>query len=138
MQGKNLNQLMIELERDEARRAKPYKCSAGKLTIGVGRNLEDVGLSREEQDLLLKNDIKRAVKAAERYSWYSGLTPARKRVIVNMIFNLGAPTFSKFKKTIAYIRAGDYGNASIEMLDSQWAGQVGRRANRLSVMMKNG
>lgn len=138
MQGKNLEVLMEELERDEGRRAKPYKCSANKTTIGVGRNLEDVGLSREEQDFLLKNDIKRAVKAAEKYSWYQDLTPARKRVVVNMIFNLGAPRFSKFTNTIRYLRNKDYGNASLEMLDSQWAKQVGRRATRLSQMMREG
>jgi lysozyme len=138
MQGGNLNALVKELTRDEGMRKKPYKCTAGKVTIGIGRNLDDVGVSEEEALYLLKNDIKKAYEEAIKFDWYHKLSSPRKRVIINMMLNLGAPRFKKFKKTIRYISVGDYGSASTEMLDSAWANQVGPRAKRLSTLMKNG
>jgi len=138
MQAKNLNILATELTRDEGFRKKPYKCSAGKLTIGVGRNIEDRGITRDEAEYMLKNDIKQSIAEAEKFDWYKGLSAARKRVVVNMIFNLGAPTFRKFKGTIRLIKNRNYAAASVEMLDSRWARQVGVRATRLSKMMRDG
>jgi lysozyme len=138
MQGPNMTALIKELTVDEGMRKKPYKCTAGKTTIGIGRNLDDVGISQEEAEYLLRNDIKKAVEEAKKFPWYEGLSPVRKRVIVNMIFNLGITRFKKFKKTIQYISVGDFQSASTEMLDSGWANQVGPRAKRLSKMMKLG
>ena len=63
---------------------------------------------------------------------------ARKAVILNMIFNLGAGGFSKFKKTHQLIEEGDFAEASIEMLDSRWSDMVGRRAIELSRQMDTG
>ena len=138
MKNQNLSLLIQELEVDEGFRKKPYKCTADKTTIGIGRNLDDVGISRDEAVYLLKNDIKAAVEQAEKFYWYHDLSPMRKRVIVNMIFNLGITRFRKFKKTIKYLEVGDYQSASTEMLDSAWAKQVGPRATRLSQMMRKG
>ena len=138
MIGKNKEKLIEELTRDEGYRCKVYLDSVGIETIGIGRNLVDVGVSKDEAKYLLSNDIKGAVADAEGFSWYAKLSPARKRVIVNMLFNIGLTRFKKFKKTIQYIDCGDYGSASVEMLDSRWADQVGIRAKRLSKMMKNG
>ena len=138
MQGTNMGVLIKELTRDEGMRKKPYHCTADKLTIGIGRNLDDVGISEEEAQFLLKNDIKRAVEDAKKFVWYDDLSPARKRVIINMLFNIGLGRFKQFKKTIQYISVGDYSSAAVEMLDSRWANQVGVRAKRLSKMMKEG
>ncbi len=130
-----LKELLI---RHEGLMKKPYKDSVGKLTIGVGRNLDDVGISEQEALYLLKNDIDRAIADAKVYPWYENLNDARKMVVVDMIFNLGITRFSRFKKTIKYISAEKYGKASVEMLDSKWANQVGSRAIRLSEMMRSG
>ena len=138
MKAKNIDILATELTRDEGERLKLYKCTAGKLTIGVGRNLDDRGIRKDESRYMLKNDIQGSINEAEKFPWFEGLSPKRKRVIVNIIFNIGLPRFKKFKKTIAYIKAGEFENASIEMLDSLWARQVGVRAKRLSKMMKEG
>lgn len=138
------------LERDEGIRATPYfdccgnsfrDCACqprGRLTVGVGRNLEDVGLSRVEIAILLDADIERARSAAERFHWFANLDEARADVVIAMIFNLGFGGFCKFKQTIAYLSKGDYHLAAREMLNSKWADQVGARAIRLSEMMLTG
>ena len=126
------------LMRDEGVRLKPYRDTVGKLTIGVGRNLDDVGISEDEARYLLRSDIVRAVKDAETLSWFHSLNDARQKVIVSMIFNLGLQGFSGFHQTIKYIEAGDYNTAADRMMASKWAEQVGGRAGRLAQMMRNG
>ena len=133
----DMDKLMDELIRDEGLRLKVYLDSEGIETIGVGRNLQR-GITRDEAMLLLNNDIRYAIQEAMTFPWYENLTEQRKRVIVNMIFNLGLTRFSGFKNTIRYLEMGDYEAASEEMLDSKWARQVGVRATRLSDMMRNG
>lgn len=127
------------LMKHEGLRLKPYRCTAGKLTIGVGRNLEDVGISAQEAQELLDNDIFKVQKqAAESFDWYFDLNKARRDVIVSMIFNLGLEGFRGFKKTIKHIVDKEYEAASEEMLNSKWAQQVGKRAYELSEMMRTG
>ncbi len=127
------------LIRHEGLRLKPYRDTVGKLTIGVGRNLDDVGITREETLILLDNDIAKVRREVNRtFPWFSHLNPVRKDVVLNMVFNIGLPRFRQFKRTIAAIRAKDWEEAAKEMLDSRWARQVGRRGRELAAMMKNG
>lgn len=126
------------LIRHEGLRLKPYRDSVGKLTIGVGRNLDDVGITEEEARYLLKNDIQKAVAEAKRFPWYAKLNNPRKQAIIDMIYNLGASRFLGFKKMLAALEAGDYEAAAREMLDSKWAQQVGRRATELAEIMRTG
>ena len=130
--------LMNELKRDEGFRDCVYQCSAGKLTVGYGHNLEDSPIPEPVADSLLGYDIGAAMRDCERFDLYYTLDDVRKRVIINMVFNLGANGVSKFKKMIAAIEAKDYVTAASEMLDSKWASQVGERANRLSHLMLEG
>lgn len=131
--------VIAQLKRQEGLRLKPYRCSAGKLTIGYGRNLEDNGISREEAEEMLANDVDAAERAVRgRYSWFEKLNKERQAVIINMVFNLGIDGFDKFRKTIGYIERGDFENAGEEMLTSNWAKQVGGRAKELSEIMKKG
>ena len=131
--------LIKELKRDEGVRTHPYKCSAGKLTIGVGRNIEDNGLSESEIEYLLENDIRSCVSDLKgNFSFYNNLDGTRKRVLINMCFNLGITRLLKFKKFIRALEDGDYETASVEMMDSLWAKQVGPRAERLRDLMKYG
>ena len=135
----NLQKLIEELKRDEGVKFKPYHCSADKLTIGVGRNLEDVGISESESDFLLANDIDNCVSELERtFNWYSNLSDVRKRVMINMCFNLGLSRLLNFKKFLSAIEAADWEEAGVQMLDSKWARQVGPRATRLKDMMVEG
>lgn len=131
--------MIRQLRLHEGERLKPYRCTAGKLTIGVGRNLEDRGITAEESAYLLGNDIDRFHAALLRkLPWASQLDEVRQRVLLDMAFNLGIQGLLTFKNTLATIKAGDYEKAGPMMLDSRWAGQVGERAERLSAMMVTG
>lgn len=129
------------IKRHEGLRLKPYRCPAGKLTIGYGRNLEDVGISEEEAEVLLQNDLRRAVETAARCAAEHGvlfetLPEDAKVVLTDMAFNLGF-RLSGFRRMFAALKRGDYEEAAREMLDSLWARQVGERARELSGIMKN-
>ena len=129
------NQLPI----DEGIRYKPYKDTIGKLTIGVGRNLDDRGLRPAEVELMLKNDIDEAENIAKKLvPAYDKLSESRKAVLINMAFNLGETRLAGFKNTLKFINSGDYVQAAKNMRDSLWYKQVGARAERLAKVMENG
>lgn len=135
----DLDQLSQEIIDDEGMETKLYKCTADKWTIGVGRNLEDVGISKEEALFLLRNDIYRVLKQLDtRWPKYKELSENRQRVVANMVFNLGIDGFMKFKNTIAMMEAGDFEGAADGMLNSKWAAQVPNRAERLAQRMREG
>lgn len=135
MTPEGINQIKI----DEGFRGEPYKCTAGKTTIGYGRNLDANPLTVTEAEYLLMNDLTLVEKVIKsRCGFFEKLNDARKDVIINMTFNLGLNGVLKFTNMIAAIEADDYERAAVEMLDSRWARQVGKRAERLSQLMKNG
>ena len=126
-----------ELIRHEGWRNKPYRCSEGYLTIGVGINL-DAGLFPEEIDWLLKNRIKRCKKElGENFPLQANLATDAWLVLINMCFNLGITRLKGFKRMWAALEARDYAAAADEMLDSKWAKQVGNRAQELADKMRN-
>lgn len=130
-------QLMNRLKVDEGYEAKPYRDTNGKLTIGIGRNLDDVGISPAEADMLLQNDIEAAIKALDLiYHKARALDQAHYNVLVNITFNMGINTMRQFKRMFAALDQHDYETASKEMLNSRWAKQVGKRAVRLTKMMR--
>ena len=134
-----MSRLHDMLIRHEGLRLKPYLDTKKKLTIGVGRNLDDVGITRDEAWALLNNDIARVRREVKRaFPWFSKVNPVRKDVVLNMVFNLGLQRFRGFRKAIAAIKAQDWDEAARQMLDSQWASQVGRRARDLAEMMRRG
>ena len=111
----------------------------GKLTIGIGRNLDDVGLFPSEIDFLLINDIIRChIDLDRNIPWWVNLDDVRKRVLLDMCFNLGINGLLGFKNTLRLIFMGDFSQAAGNMLSSKWARQVGRRASRLAQMMQTG
>ena len=131
--------LTKQLPIDEGYRRKPYPDTKGKLTIGVGRNLDDVGLRDDEIALCLSNDIAVAEAVARKlFPTFDQLSDARKAVVLNMAFNMGEETLKEFVHTIGFITAGKYDAAAAGMLDSLWAKQVGVRAVRLAEAMKTG
>ena len=118
---------------------KPYHCTADKLTIGVGRNIQDRGITEDEARYLLKNDIKIVEdELLTRQPVVAGLDSVRQRVLVDMGFNLGLPILMKFQNMWAAIEDEDYHEAARQMMDSRWASQVGRRAERLAQAMASG
>jgi lysozyme len=138
MMNDSVDKLVKQLKKHEGIELKPYKCTSNKLTIGIGRNLEDVGISEHEAEFLLMNDLDTYMTAAKSYNWYAGLNDARKAVIVNMLFNMGQTNFNKFLKMKQALDVGDHAEAGKQMLDSKWAKQVKGRSAELSKQMETG
>lgn len=117
----------------------PYKCPADMLTIGYGRNLEERGISTEEAEFLLINDIQDVTQELKTQikPWHS-LKAERQAVLINMAFNLGVPRLMGFKNMLAALAAKNYPLAAAEMLNSKWARQVGKRAQELANQMETG
>ncbi|WP_286810797.1 glycoside hydrolase family protein [Marinobacter sp. UBA2678] len=134
----NRQLLRSQLERHEGLRLKPYLDTVGKLTVGYGRNLEDVGISRDEADFMLDNDIDQVERQLETIDEYRDLDPVRQTVIANMAFNLGFAGLMGFKNMWSAIDRRDWDRAAKEMLNSKWARQVGVRAVELSEIMRTG
>ena len=131
--------LIASVKTHEGLELKPYLDSSavGVLTIGYGRNLER-GITKEEAEMLLLNDLAISTKEGESFGFFKDLTDNRQDVIVEMLFNLGLTRFKNFKKTIMAIENKDFASAADEMLDSRWAGQVGQRAITLSNKFRAG
>lgn len=121
-----LKQFVKEME---GLRLMPYRCPAGKLTIGYGHNLEYNGISKEVAEELLDDDLSEASLATSK------LIPVTDQIWFNiatdMVFNMGLTTFKTFMNFIKHINNGSYDNALAEMVDSLWFGQVGRRSKLL-------
>lgn len=131
--------LKVLVKSDEGLSLKPYTDTRGKLTIGYGRNLTDVGISQVEADALLDADLDVAIAALMRvHPDVLNLDPVRQIVLANMAFNLGVPALGRFTQMWAALDRGNWTEASAAMLDSQWAQQVGKRATRLAAAMKSG
>ena len=132
---------MIEklLELHEGKETKPYVDTVGKITIGIGRNLTDRGLSEDEVQYLFRNDVQIATQELEwAFPWSRRLDEVRKAVLIDMSFNMGIPVLKTFTNTLAAVETAQYEKASKLMLQSKWASQVGNRAKRLSKMMQSG
>lgn len=126
------------LKRHEGYRQKPYTCTAGKLTVGYGRNLEDRGVRREEAEMMLKNDINDAVLSLQAFPFWQRLGEVRRAVLIDMHVNMGNAGLLKFRKMFDALMRDDFGGAAAEMKNSIWAKQVPSRAAELIHMMKTG
>jgi lysozyme len=136
----NLTRLKNDLIRQEGLRLKLYICPEGKYSIGVGRNLEDNGISENEALMFLDHDVQRTVVECQKNfgDWWFKLNDPRKHVLLNMVFNMGMPRVEEFIRMIAALKKNDFDTAASEMLNSQWASQVKKRAVELSDMMRSG
>jgi lysozyme len=132
----NTERVAAQLLVDEGLRLKPYRCTAGKLTIGVGRNLDDRGITEGEARLLLGNDIAECWGSLRKaLPWLLQAPETVQEALVNMAFNLGVGGLLSFKQTLELLASRDYAAASKAMLASKWAGQVGKRAERLAAQV---
>jgi lysozyme len=137
-----------------------YEDSLGIETIGIGRNLKDRGITKEELDYmdipnmgivydygiteadaryLALNDIRIVENELCRvHPCVENLDSVRQLILMDMAFNMGVPRLCKFKNMWNAIHEGRFDIAGMEMMDSKWARQVGRRAVKLSDAMKAG
>jgi lysozyme len=117
----------------------PYADSVGKLTIGVGRNLSDRGISEIEALYLLDDDMAYFYgKLLHFLPWFSKLDENRQIALCDFCFNVGVQGFLNFHETIAALEAGDYEKAAEHMLASKWAEQVKERAICLANIIRTG
>lgn len=133
-----LNATEAYIHDEEGYRAKPYRCTSGALTIGIGYNL-DAGMPFDEAVLLMRHRIDKIRRALlERLEWFPKLNEARQAALLSMAYQMGLSGLLSFKRTLASIAAGDYEQASREMLASKWASQTPKRAQRTAYMMRYG
>ena len=136
------DKLIEMLKRHEGVESHAYKCSENKITIGVGRNVDKsggLGLSDDEVDYLLQNDINRVSgELNSEYEWFAGLDDVRQDAMIDISFNLGQTRLRAFKNALAAMAKGDWRAAADEFMDSRWSGQVGNRAKELTEMIRTG
>ena len=130
--------LKTELIKDEDLRLTPYLCTAGKTTIGVGRNLDDQGLTVEECMYLLKNDIDR--NWWDLHSIFDDIVKYPEEVqhvLMNMRHQLGPDGFRGFELMIKAVKKQDWKRAAIEIRNSKlWRIDAPNRAERLARRME--
>ena len=134
-----IDEIAEALKREEGFSAHAYLCSENRLTIGYGRNVDElggIGISPDEADLLLRNDIDRTIQECEQWDWFRDLQPSQQSVLIQLCFQLGYPRLTKFKRMLAALAEQDYETAADELLDSRFAEQVPRRAARLAEQMR--
>lgn len=134
--------LLETLKRHEGVKAFAYRCSSDKLTIGVGRCIDEdggIGLSDDEIEYLLMNDITRCdAELKGAYDWYRDLNKPRRDAMINLCFNLGLTRLRGFVKALEAMSRGQYDLAADEFLDSRWADQVGDRAVEVTELIRVG
>jgi lysozyme len=134
-----MNKLIEQLKIHEGFRSNVYTCSAGKKTCGYGRNLDDVGISEEEAEMLLKNDIYEATnQLLNAFPWMATFSDVRISAMINFTFNVGIGTVKTFTKSIDALKKEDFNLAADMMLDSRWAEQVGDRAIQITEQIRTG
>jgi|TARA_X000001388_G_scaffold60278_1_gene45626 lysozyme len=136
-----MSELTEMLRKHEGVRDKVYLCSAGYETIGVGRNISEdgLGLSDDEIDYLLSNDIKRVrEELTEEYYWFAGLDEARQDAMIDISFNLGQTRLRGFVKSLEAMAREDFDTAADEFMDSKWSEQVGDRAVEVTEIIRTG
>lgn len=150
----DMNVIMERFALHEGIVLKPYKCPAGYLTIGIGRNLDANPITEEEKSVvgdwehgitrnaafyLLRHDLLRCRRLCRQHiSFWSHLDIERKFALLDMCFNLGIYGLLKFKKMLAAMEIGDYRGAAKECLNSKYAKDVGRRAIRIAHTIEKG
>jgi lysozyme len=116
----------------------PYIDTAGKLTIGIGRNLSDCGIRLDEAELMFQNDLKQTIGELEPLSWFSSQPQGVQNALINMNFNLGITKLLEFKEMITALENKNYSAAAQAVLNSIWAKQVHQRAKDIAVAISAG
>ena len=127
------------LEKEEGFRARPYRCTAGALTVGYGTNL-DAGITRRQAEALMAVEIEEAILPVLRKNlpWFDTLNEVRQTVLISMAYQMGTKGLLGFKTTLRLIEQKQYADAAKQMLSSKWATQTPPRAKRQAEMMRTG
>lgn len=150
----DLNEWCGRLIEHEGMKLMPYRCTAGKLTIGVGRNLEDNpptpeearalgdymhGITENAAKMLLRNDIARCFEALKRIvEGFEELDSERQYALLDMCFQMGVRGFRRFKRLLKAVEQRNFELAAFECLTSKYARQTPKRAKRIAQLLKTG
>ena len=134
----DMERIKTTLIRHEGLELKPYRCTSDKLTIGVGRNLDDRGITHTTAMQMLDEDIELSIEDLRRnLSWFDEMPEPVQEALINLTLNMGIVRLMQFRKTIAFLRDREWDKAATEMLDSRYATQVGRRADEVADMIRS-
>jgi lysozyme len=134
MTPSELNRLRAMLEQDEGLRLKPYRCTAGKLSLGIGRNIEDVGISKTTAYQMLEEDIERSVRTCRSIfgiELWDKWGPERRMGWINFAFQLGPAGMLGFRNTLRAAMAEDWKKVEENFKLSRWIKQTPQRAERV-------
>ncbi len=135
------------LKFEEGYRDRPYYCSEGYPTVGIGTKLGPKGaplecytftVSEHAAKALLDDEVKKILNELVKHRWYIELNSDRQTIIKSMCYQMGVSGVFKFKKMIAALERGDYNEASLQALDSLWAKQTPARAERHATVIACG
>lgn len=133
----NRTRLRVQLVKHEGLRLKPYTDTVGKLTIGVGRNLTDRGISEDEAMDMLDHDINIAREAClQLYGGFDTFNENRQHALIDFVFNVGKGTASAFTNMMKAIERRHWDEAADHLLDSKYAKQVGKRAETVAALLR--
>lgn len=141
--GQNYKQYKDFIIKSEGIRNKPYRCSQGHLTVGVGHKIEKSEkfksfYSNSEIEDLFKKDLNEAIRAAQNnFPSFSRQPDHIKLVLVSFCFNLGEAGSRKFVKFRRAIESRNYQLAALELKKSLWYKQVTARANKYISIIVN-
>lgn len=148
--------LLPHIRTSEGYSETPYRCPAGRLTIGYGTNIESLDaaeraylgvtsaaqiqrVTREQAEWLLLHRLRGCIQEAHaRWPWLSRLSERRRAALYDMAYNLGIPRLAGFRRMLAALEAGDWSRSAAEAMDSAWYRQVGRRGPAVVAMIREG
>jgi len=139
----NIQNLVEILKVNEGLRLTPYRCTAGKLTIGYGHTgpsvVEGIKWTKQTAEHVLLNDARNVAADLDWHlSWWRNLSDTRQEALADMAFNLGIQRLQGFQKMLEALRRGRWQEAAVQCLDSRYARQVGNRAKRNAFVFEHG
>lgn len=136
----DIDKLTASIKAHEGLRLTAYKDTTGHYSIGYGRNLINEGISRDEAEFMLGNDIQLCLRTVKAQPFWDNIkdNDARIRAFVEILFNLGLGGLSYFRRALEAAERNDWDTCANELLDSLWHAQVGKRAEVLAQMVKTG
>lgn len=139
----NIQNLVEILKVNEGLRLTPYRCTAGKLTIGYGHTgpsvVEGIKWTKQTAEHVLLNDARNVAADLDWHlPWWRRLSDTRQEALADMAFNLGMKRLQGFQKMLEALQRGQWQEAAAQCLDSRYARQVGNRAKRNAFVFEHG
>ncbi len=134
-----IERLSERLEVEEGCELYPYQCTQGYTSLGIGRNLQSRGITKDEALYMLKTDIEIITNELNaNFPWWKDMSENRRLALADLAFNLGMPKLKAFKRCLAYMEEGKYAESAMELLDSNYARQLPARSQRNADLIREG